>query len=89
LGRLVADGVLVGDAVQLLGGVLDGVDRCLERPSLRCIACATSRHLSHWPPGVTARLPLSAGLTVTQVTRAPLRLRAYLTGPSMRRGLDM
>jgi hypothetical protein len=31
LGRLVADGILGGDAAQLLGGVLDGVDQCLER----------------------------------------------------------
>jgi hypothetical protein len=31
LGHLVANGVLGGDATQLLGGVLDGVDRCLER----------------------------------------------------------
>jgi hypothetical protein len=32
LGRLVVDGVLGGDAAQLLGGVLDGVGLCLERP---------------------------------------------------------
>jgi hypothetical protein len=32
LGRLVSDGVLGGDAAQHLGGVLDGVGRCLERP---------------------------------------------------------
>jgi hypothetical protein len=32
LGRLVANGVMGSDATQLLSGVLDGVDRCLERP---------------------------------------------------------
>jgi hypothetical protein len=31
LSRLVPDGVLGGDAVQLLGGVLDGVGRFLKR----------------------------------------------------------
>jgi hypothetical protein len=31
LGCLVADGVLGGDATQLLGGVHDRVGRCLER----------------------------------------------------------
>jgi hypothetical protein len=30
LGCLVADGILGGDAAQLLGGVLDRVGRCLE-----------------------------------------------------------
>jgi hypothetical protein len=76
LGRLVADDILGSDTVQLLGGVLDGVMH------------AASRHLSHPSPRVTTRPLLSTGLTVTLVPREPLRLRAYLTGLSMRRGLD-
>jgi hypothetical protein len=31
LDRLIIDDVLGVDAAQLLGGVLDGVDRCLKR----------------------------------------------------------
>jgi hypothetical protein len=30
LGHLVADGALVSDAMRLLGGILDGVGRCLK-----------------------------------------------------------
>jgi hypothetical protein len=33
LGHLGADGVMGGDAVPLLGGVLEGIGRCLGRPS--------------------------------------------------------
>jgi hypothetical protein len=46
LGHLVVDGILGGDAAQLLGGVLDGVDQCLKRSYQWHIVCVTSRHLS-------------------------------------------
>jgi hypothetical protein len=45
-------------------------------------------HPSHWPPRVTAGLPLPVDLIVVWGSRAPLRLRARLTGSPARRGLD-
>jgi hypothetical protein len=51
LGHLVADGILCVDVVQLLGGVLNGGDRCLERSYHRHVVHIASRHISPWPLG--------------------------------------
>jgi hypothetical protein len=89
LGHLIANNILSGDTAQLLGGVLDGVDRCLKRSYQRHIACAASRHLSPWPLRVMVVFPPTIGLMVAQVPCTPLRLCTHLTGPPARRGLDM
>jgi LytS/YehU family sensor histidine kinase len=51
LSHLGADGVLGGDAVPLLGGVIEGISRCLKMLSWRHIACATASPLATGPLG--------------------------------------
>jgi hypothetical protein len=51
--------------------------------------CAACRHLSPWPLGVTTVFPPDTRLDMARVPCTLLRLRAHLTGPPARRGLDM
>jgi hypothetical protein len=84
LGHPVAGGVLSSDATPLLGGVLDGVGRCLKRPQQRPAMHVACRDPCHCPPGIMAGLPLPAGFVVTWVPHAPVGLRIYLAGsPSL------
>jgi hypothetical protein len=50
-GRLIAGGVLDGDATQLLSGVPENVASSLEGWRLLCVTPAASRHLRTWPLG--------------------------------------
>jgi hypothetical protein len=89
LGRLIADDVLGVDATQLLGGVLDSVNRYLKGPYQWCVTRTASRHLSLQPLRVMAVFPPAARLIVVWVPCMLLRLRAHMIGPPMHWGLDM
>jgi hypothetical protein len=77
-GHLTTSGVLAGDAVQLLDGVLESVIRSLEGRRLVCITHATSWHLRPWPLGVTAVSPLIPMFALAWVLRMALTLRAHV-----------
>jgi hypothetical protein len=89
LGHLVADGVLCINTAQLLSGVLNGVDRCLERSYHRHVAHAASRHISPWPLRATTMFPPAARLVMERVSCTPLRLCEHLTGPPTCQVLNM
>jgi hypothetical protein len=76
--RLVAGGVLGGDAAQLLSDVPKNVTRCLIGRHFLCVAHAASGRLHIWPLVITAVSLSIAAFTLVWVLSAAFKMHAHI-----------